>query len=328
MTFSPVFATRLNSFKTRPARAEASWETPLTTEALIERAARVQGLTQVDLNYPDHLESSSPQQLKVVLADHGLQLNGLAMRYYSDPAYRSGAFTHPDAAVRARAIDLTKQGLDALQALDGDLMTLWLGQDGFDYAFQVDYSKLWAWELEGIRQVAEYAPHVRISIEYKPKEPRAYSLLPNVSTTLLAIQTLGLPNLGVTLDMAHVLYADEQPAAAAYLVARYSQLYGVHLNDAYGKRDDGLMVGSVHTLATLELLYALRKLGYSQAIYFDTFPNAIGLDPVAECANNIRIVQRMIQLLDGLDEATMQAILDEQDAIAGQRYIYGLLLGL
>jgi sugar phosphate isomerase/epimerase len=239
-----------------------------------------------------------------------------------------GAFTHPDATIRAQAIDFTKRGLDALQAMGGNLMTLWMGQDGFDYAFQVDHSRLWEWELEGIRQVAEYAPEVRISIEYKPNEPRAYSLLSNVSTTLLAIQTLNLPNLGVTLDMAHVLCANEQPAAAAHLVARYSRLFGVHLNDAYGKRDDGLMVGSIHTLATLELLYTLRKLDYNQAIYFDTFPDAIGLDPVAECTTNIRIVQRMIQLLETIDETTMQAILDKQDAVAGQRYIYELMLGL
>ena len=28
-------------------------------------------------------------------------------------------------------------------------MTLWLGQDGFDYAFQIDYAKVWALEIEG-----------------------------------------------------------------------------------------------------------------------------------------------------------------------------------
>ena len=57
-----------------------------------------------------------------------------------------------------------------------------------------------------------------ISIEYKPNEPRAYSLLPDAATTLLAIQEAGSPNLGVTLDFAHVLYADEQPAFAASLI--------------------------------------------------------------------------------------------------------------
>ncbi len=36
------------------------------------------------------------------------------MRYYSDPAFRPGAFTHPDASVRDKAIDLTKRVVKAL----------------------------------------------------------------------------------------------------------------------------------------------------------------------------------------------------------------------
>ena len=72
--------------------------------------------------------------------------------------------------------------------------------------------------------------------------------MPDVATTLLAIREIDRPNLGVTLDFAHVLYADEMPAYAAALVARHSRLLGVHLNDGYGKRDDGLMVASVHPI--------------------------------------------------------------------------------
>ncbi len=100
-----------------------------------------------------------------------------------------------------------------------------------------------------------------ISIEYKPNEPRAFSVLRDVGTTLLAIAVTGARNLGVTLDFAHVLYAGEQPAFAAALVARTSRLLGVHLNDGYGGRDDGLMVGAVHTQQTLELLAQVRRDG-------------------------------------------------------------------
>ena len=135
-------------------------------------------------------------------------------------------------------------------------MTLWLGQDGFDYAFQADYARLWADEIDGIREVAVHDPDCLISIEYKPNEPRSYSLMPDCATTLLALREVGLPNLGVTLDFAHVLYADEQPAFVAALIARHSRILGVHLNDGYGKRDDGLMVGAVHSIQTIELLAA------------------------------------------------------------------------
>ena len=147
----------------------------------------MRGLSAIDLNYPDHLAGASGPAIITRAADAGLALNGFAMRYYSDPAYNAGAFTHPDQKVRRAAIDLTKCGIDALAAAGGSLMTLWLGQDGFDYPFQCDYAELWALEVEGIREVAAHNPSVDISIEYKPNEPRAFSLLGDVGTTLLAI---------------------------------------------------------------------------------------------------------------------------------------------
>jgi hypothetical protein len=36
------------------------------------------------------------------------------------------------------------------------------------------------------------------------------------------------------------LYADEQPAFVAALIGRHSRILGLHLNDGYAKRDDGL----------------------------------------------------------------------------------------
>lgn len=78
-------------------------------------------------------------------------------------------------------------------------MTLWLGQDGFDYPFQADYSLLWQHEIDAIREVCDHDPGCRISIEYKPNEPRSHSLMPDCATTLLAIREIAMPNLGVTL---------------------------------------------------------------------------------------------------------------------------------
>ncbi len=250
------------------------------------------------------------------------------MRYYGDPAFRAGAFTNPNASVRRRAIDMTLRGVDALSECGGKLMTLWLGQDGFDHPFAADYGALWEMEVDGIRRVAAHNPDILISIEYKPNEPRAHALLDRIGTTLLAIADAGLPNLGVTLDFAHLLYAGEQPAFSAALVARHSRLLGVHLNDGYGGRDDGLMVGAVHTVQTIELLRQIRRDRYEGVIYFDTFPDAGGLDPVAECAANIATVRGMLAMVDRLDADNRLAnSLDRQDAVVGQQIVQSALLG-
>lgn len=321
------FATRLNSFAAQSDRAWPGYTGKPTIEMMARRAASVSGLTHVDLNYPDHV-SEAPADVLARINDLGLQVNGLAMRYYTNPAFKLGAFTNPDRAVRREAIELTRRGIDAALAMDAPLMTLWLGQDGFDYSFQGDYGRMWDDEVSAIREVACHAPDCMISIEYKANEPRSYALMPDAATTLLAIAETGCDNIGVTLDFAHVLYADEMPAFAATLIARKSRLLGVHLNDGYAKRDDGLMVGSVHPQATLELLWQIGRDGYDGVIYFDTFPDASGIDPVEECRTNIEAVERFMAMAKRVsaDNALHEAIA-MQDSPRSQRAIGRIMAG-
>lgn len=316
----PRYAARLNAFK-------IGLERP-TIADLIARAAGVQGLDAADLNYPDHFADHSPAALGRVLKEHGLALNGLAMRYYTDPGFKLGAFTHPDRAVRQAALDVTRAGLDAVAEMGGRLMTLWMGQDGFDYPFQGAYGQMWDDTIAALQDVADHNPDLDIAIEYKPNEPRAFALMPDVSTTLLAVKEAKRDNIGVTLDFAHVLYADEMPAHAAHLVARHSRLMGVHLNDGYGKRDDGLMAGSVHPVQTVELLVELGRASYDGVIYFDTFPDLGGLDPVEEARTNVMLVERLRAVAERLqaDMALAEAIA-LQDATASMRIVADALYG-
>ena len=312
------FATRINSFASGAAGYWPDLVGKPSLAQLVQRAARVEGLSELDLNYPDHI-GDDPNEVARTVADCGLQISGLAMRYYANPGFRRGAFTNPDRAIRRAAIDLTKRGIDAARAMGAPMMTLWLGQDGYDYAFQCDYPALWADAIEGIAEVAAYDPDCLISLEYKPNEPRSYAVLPDAATTLLAISEVGAANLGVTIDFAHALYANEQPAFAAALILRHSRLLGLHLNDGYAKRDDGLMVGAVHEQATLELLREVHRGGFDGAIYFDTFPDASGLDPVAECGANIRTVRRMLAAVARMEgDNRLAAAQAAHDPVAAQ----------
>ena len=306
----PRYAGRLNAFKHGlPGR--------ITVADLIARAARVKGLDAADLNYPDHFAHHDPADLARVMEDHGIALNGLAMRYYTDPGFRLGAFSNPDRAVRRAAVDLTRRGLDVLALMGGQVMTLWMGQDGVDYAFQGDYARMWDDSLDCIAQVCDHNPDLDVALEYKPNEPRAFALMPDIATNLLALRELGRANTGITLDFCHVLFAGEIPAQSAQLAGRYSRILGVHLNDGYGKRDDGLMVGSVHPMQTLELFVELDRQGFDGVIYFDTFPDHGGLDPVAEATVNVRMADRLRAIARGLkDDPALAAAMARQDAVA------------
>jgi len=311
----PRYAARLNAFKIglpgKPTAAD-----------MIARAGQVAGIDAADLNYPDHFDAHTPAQMSEVLSGAGLALNGLAMRYYTDPGFRLGAFTHPEARVRRAAIDITRRGLDALAEMGGQIMTLWLGQDGVDYSFQGDYLAMWDATVEALAEVADHNPALDIAVEYKPNEPRAFALLPDLGMNLLALAEVNRPNTGITLDFAHVLYAGEIPAQVASLVARKSRLLGVHLNDGYGKRDDGLMVGSVHPMQTVELFLELDRIGYDGVIYFDTFPDHGGLDPVAEAAVNVHMADRLRSVAARLaNSPDLTLAIARQDATASLRIV-------
>ena len=185
----PRYAARLNAFRQlAPGSDVRDW---------IAAAGEVEGMGAADLNYPDHFANYSVPEMSGALRDSGLALNGIAMRYYTDPGFKLGAFTHPDPKVRASALDITRRGIDTCAEMGGRTVTLWMGQDGFDYAFQIDYAAAWDHSIAAIAEVCAHNPDIDIAIEYKPNEPRAFALMPDIGTTLLACRAVGAGNLGV-----------------------------------------------------------------------------------------------------------------------------------
>ncbi len=112
------------------------------------------------------------------------------------------------------------------------------------------------------------------------------------------------------------------PAFAASLINKKSKLLGVHLNDGYGKWDNGLMVGSVHPIQTLELLVTLFECNYKGAIYFDTFPDHSGLDPIEESKENIAITKKLINIAKELHKSdAIKKTRETQNPILAQKVI-------
>jgi len=308
------FASRLNSF-----RGAAPARTPLDALRLL---STVPGITATELNYPQHFSGPDDRTLITAAQSMGLAVTALNLRF-DPPQFSAGSFTNSNPALRAAAIALALEAVDIAADRDIDHVILWLGPAGFDYPFQADYGQLWQWAVEGVRAVAERNDGITVSIEPKPSDPRRFSLVRGISDALLLARDTGLGNVGATLDFCHSLMAGESPAMAASLAIRENRLIGIHLNDGYGQLDDGLMVGSVHPVQTLELLLRLRQAGWNRTIYFDTFPEHV--DPVAECAANIETVQRMVERLERIDEERLTKIQADQDAIGAIRFIQDLL---
>jgi xylose isomerase len=308
------FASRLNSFRGSPARS------PLDALRLL---SSVPGITATELNYPPHFSDPDDQTLITAAQSMGLAVTALNLRF-DPPQFAAGSFTNPDPAKREAATELARQAAEIASARDIGHVILWLGPDGVDYPFQANYQQLWQWAVDGVRSVAAHRDDVIVSIEPKPADPRRFSLVRTISDALLLARDAGLPNAGVTLDFCHALMAGESPAMAASIALGDDRLIGVHLNDGYGALDDGLMVGSVHPVQTLELLWVLKQAGWNRTIYFDTFPEHV--DPVAECAANIAMVNRMVERLGTIDSERLTRIQSGQDAIGAMEIVRELML--
>ena len=75
---------------------------------------------------------------------------------------------------------------------------------------------------------------MRVGIEYKPKEPRVRCFVDTAAKSVLLCETIGLPNVGVTVDLGHSLAAHENPSQAVALCARYNRLFMTHVNANHG----------------------------------------------------------------------------------------------
>lgn len=303
------FATRLNSFP-----HSSIVET-------IDQVAAVPGVTHVDLNYPEHFQTSSVEEIKDALKRNDIKLNAINPRFRKE--FINGELGNSDADVARKAIELCKQSIDVCRELGGEHVIIWLGYEGFDYSFQINYAQVWNQVARAIEEICRYGSDLKISIEYKPFQPRAYSFISSYADTLLMVGDVGASNLGVTLDFCHMLMKAENPSYGLSLVAERGKLHGIHLNDGNKLNDDGLMVGSVNFIQTLEFIFYMKKYNYQGVVYFDTFP--VREQPLDELKANIAMFSKLEQLIDQIGVERIQSIIDRNDAVAAQEIMLACL---
>lgn len=313
----PRFACRLNSMGAQPDRM--GWQHKPTTVDLIARLGTVEGITAVELNYPQHLDGHDPEALADAAHQAGLPITSVNLRFPDDP-FLEGNLTNPKPEIRDAAVELVVNAAATARRFGAPAVTMWLDKDGWDYPFQVDHAAVWEYLLDGLGRIVRAAPDMRFSIEYKPNEPRAFSTLGNFGLTMHAIRSVGAANLGVRLDFCHVLMARESPGQVAALAQRDDKLFGIDFNDGYGLADDGLMIGSVNATATLEFVWYLYRSNFDGVVYFDTFP--IREDPVAEAAENVRRFTVLWHTVADLEANDLSALLTEQATMQTQRLLF------
>ena len=323
MSDGPVFGAGLWNFATYVDRyAVDGYGEPRSTIEQIELAAEVGDISYVDLNYPFTGELTTAD-VKGALERTGLRAIGVTPDIYLRE-HQMGAFTNPDPAKRASAMEIMHGAAEAVRALGARYVKIWPGQDGFDYPFQVDYKELNRLAVEGMRELASAHPDLKFVIEYKPREPRTHMFWSSAARTVLGIQAMDVDNVGVLLDFGHALFGGESPAEAAQLLIDHGLLWGMDVNDNYRGWDDDMVVGTVHITEIFEFFHTLRKNGWEGVWQLDQFP--FREDVVDNARTSIRFLKALHRALDRLDEDALAEAQAGQDPLAAQRVVQDALL--
>ena len=323
MTDGPVFGAGLWNFATYVDRyATDGYGEPRSTIEQIDLAGRVGDIAYVDINFP-WTPGVTTDDVKAALERNGLRAIGVTPDIYLRE-HQMGAFTNPDPAKRASAMEIMHGAAEAVRALGARYVKIWPGQDGFDYPFQVDYKELNRLAVEGMRDLARANPDLKFVIEYKPREPRTHMFWSSAAKTVLGIQAMGVDNVGVLLDFGHALFGGESPAEAAQLLIDHGLLWGMDVNDNYRGWDDDMVVGTVHITEVFEFFHTLRKNGWEGVWQLDQFP--FREDVVDNARTSIRFLKALHRALDRLDEDALAEAQAGQDPLAAQRVVQDALL--
>jgi xylose isomerase len=257
--------------------------------------ARLEGVTAVEVTFPNDVNAESLQEFRALVDRHGLKVSALGVELVCDAEWRDGSFSAPDAGRRAKSVDLTIRAMDLAAELGVEVVSLWLGQDGFDYVFQADYTAAWDLLVSGLRTCARHRGDIKLGVEYKLSEPKMNCYVNSGGKALALAMATGMPNVGITLDVGHAFNARENPAEIAAVLQREGRLFHLHLNDNYGLADDDMPVGTVHWAQYVELMYWLDRSGYEGWCTLDLYPYRD--DAGAACEASLDFLRRIQALV-------------------------------
>ncbi len=281
-------------------------------------ASDIPGIDGLEIVYPQDF-AASDETIKAIQST-GLPVSAVNVNVKSEAKWRRGSFTNPDPLIRAEAVKYVQTAMDLAAELGTDMITCCPLIDGHDYNFQVDYTKQWQWFVEGIREAASYRSDIKVSLEYKPYEVRNNIILADMGRTLHLCNQVGLPNVGVTMDVGHALGARETPAAMACLAHDAGRLFYVHFNDNDRAWDWDMLPGSVNLWDLVETIYYLDRLDWSGWLTYDVYSRHG--DPAEAFAVTFRIIEMAQEMIEKLGRKEIQALIEEGVPARAFNYLF------
>lgn len=224
----------------------------------------------IDSNYA--LDHSAFDSIAAALKTHNVTPTNMNMNTWTDPKWKFGGVTHPDAGIRKDCVNLCLQGIEIAKKIGCVSGNLWPGSDGWDYHFEVDYGKRLSWYIDGCTEIAERADSLglKFGTEPKQKEPREGNMIVNtVAKAALVAQevnkNLGKTVMGVVIDYGHEQMVGNTPADSLYMLKRVGvPIANFHINGAkFNSNDEDRIAGTDDVWRLIEFCYAALDTGYT-----------------------------------------------------------------
>ena len=205
----------------------------------------------------------------------GLRVPMATTNLFTDPAFKDGAFTSHDAAVRAYAIQKTMRAMDLGVELGAGTYVFWGGREGAEVDAGKDPIEAIKRFREAIDFLCEYAIDrkygLRFALEAKPNEPRGDIYFPTTAAYLGFIPTLAHPDMvGVNPEVAHEQMAGLNFYHAVAQALEAGKLFHIDLNDQKpGRFDQDLRFASESIKPLFFLVKLLEESGYDGPRHFD-----------------------------------------------------------
>jgi L-rhamnose isomerase/sugar isomerase len=275
----------------------------------IEDAAQVHRYTgaapRVSLHVPWDLVDDFGK-LAAHAADLGVSIGAINSNLFQDDDYRLGSLTHPDRAVRDKAIAHHAQCVDVMRATGSTDLKLWL-PDGTNYAGQDDLRGRQDRLADSLQQVyALLDPGMRLLLEYKFYEPYFYAMdIPDWGTSLLHCLALG-DQATVVLDTGHHAPGTNIEFIVMQLL-RAGRLGAFDFNSRY-YGDDDLIVGSADPFQLFRIM--------NEIVAADALLGAGVNFMLDQCHNIEPKIPGQIRSVTNVQEATAKALLVDREALS------------
>ena len=319
----PKYAAGFHIFGPLPDRyLSTGYHATLPIEERFERIAKVKSIEGIELAYGTFANRETIGGYRNLIQKLGLKVVCLSANVTGNIRFGKGSLTNPDPAIRREAIALVQETMNAAADMDVPIINLWMGQEGFDYIMETDYTEIWKIFVDGLRQCAQVQPKVRLCVEYKSKEPRSRSLPNSSAQALLLVKETGCDNLAVTLDIGHAIMAAENPSQAMLLLHQYKKLGYLHLNDNYGDWDWDMAAGMNNWWQLIEFCYWLQEINFNDYLTLDVAP--FRQSPEDMCNTCTEAINRAWDLAEKIDRSKAKEIFAARDGLAALRMLMDL----